>query len=52
MMSLTTAGESLRDTGSRVPLMSMAVPSRGPVMETISEQGKRTYCKKKQLSVI
>lgn len=45
MMSLTIAGETVRDMGSTTTLISTAGLSSGPVSVSIMEQGRRTYKK-------
>jgi len=43
MMSLTMAGDKLREMASTVPLMSMEDVSGGPVMDMWMEHGSSTY---------
>jgi hypothetical protein len=43
MMSLTTAGERVREMGCTEALMSMAGRSGGPVMVSCMLQGRRTW---------
>ena len=47
MMSLTIAGEMVREIGSTTTLISMAGLSFGPLRATIMEQGRRIYNKNK-----